>query len=152
MDYLHWIFLALYMTLAVAAMVTILLDNRQPAKTMAWVLVLMFLPVVGIILYFFFGQNVRKERAISQHSLDQLSRRSMLESHAQASLKIPRSTSASSISLAVRILPQLSIATRPRSTSTVMSSSPSCSATSPPLATISISTSSSSRTTPWGAS
>ena len=59
MDYLHWIFLALYMTLAVAAMVTILLDNRQPAKTMAWVLVLMFLPVVGIILYFFFGQNVR---------------------------------------------------------------------------------------------
>ena len=89
MDYLHWIFLALYMTLAVAAMVTILLDNRQPAKTMAWVLVLMFLPVVGIILYFFFGQNVRKERAISQHSLDQLSRRSMLESHAQASLKIP---------------------------------------------------------------
>ena len=89
MDYLHWIFLALYMTLAVAAMVTILLDNRQPAKTMAWVLVLMFLPVVGIILYFFFGQNVRKERTISQHSLDQLSRRSMLESHAQASLKIP---------------------------------------------------------------
>lgn len=89
MDYLHWIFLALYMTLAVAAMVTILLDNRQPAKTMAWVLVLMFLPVVGIILYFFFGQNVRKERAISQHSLDQLSRRSMLESHAQARLKIP---------------------------------------------------------------
>ena len=89
MDYLHWIFLALYMTRAVAAMVTILLDNRQPAKTMAWVLVLMFLPVVGIILYFFFGQNVRKERAISQHSLDQLSRRSMLESHAQASLKIP---------------------------------------------------------------
>ena len=54
MDYLHWIFLALYMTLAVAAMVTILLDNRQPAKTMAWVLVLMFLPVVGIILYFFY--------------------------------------------------------------------------------------------------
>ena len=35
MDYLHWIFLALYMTLAVAAMVAILLDNRQPAKTMA---------------------------------------------------------------------------------------------------------------------
>ena len=82
MDYLHWIFLALYMTLAVAAMVTILLDTRQPAKTMAWVLVLMFLPVVGIILYFFFGQNVRTARAISQHSLAQHSRRSMLESHA----------------------------------------------------------------------
>ena len=50
MDYLHWIFLALYVTLAAAAIVTILLDNRQPAKTMAWVLVLVFLPVVGIVL------------------------------------------------------------------------------------------------------
>lgn len=152
MDYLHWIFLALYMTLAVAAMVTILLDNRQPAKTMAWVLVLMFLPVVGIILYFFFGQNVRKERAISQHSLDQLSRRSMLESHAQASLKIPPLYQRLVHLLIVRILPPLSIATRPRSTSTATSFSPSCSATSPPLATISTSTSSSSRTTPWAAS
>lgn len=64
MDYLHWIFLALYMTLAVAAMVTILLDNRQPAKTMAWVLVLMFLPVVGIIL-----TSLRTERAQGAYHL-----------------------------------------------------------------------------------
>lgn len=90
MDYLHWIFLALYMTLAVAAIITILLDNRQPAKTMAWVLVLIFLPLVGIVLYFFFGQNVRKERAISQQRLDQLTKRSMLEFAEQADLEIPQ--------------------------------------------------------------
>ena len=90
MDYLHWIFLALYMTLAVAAIITILLDNRQPAKTMAWVLVLVFLPLVGIVLYFFFGQNVRKERAISQQRLDQLTKRSMLEFAEQPGLDIPK--------------------------------------------------------------
>ena len=89
MDYLHWIFFILYMTLAVAAIVTILLDNRQPAKTMAWVLVLIFLPLVGIVLYFFFGQNVRKERTISQQRLDQLSKRSMLEFAEQRKLEVP---------------------------------------------------------------
>lgn len=89
MDYLHWIFLALYVTLAAAAIVAILLDNRQPAKTMAWVLVLVFLPVVGIVLYFFFGQNVRKERAISQQRLDQLTKRTMLEFTEQTDLEVP---------------------------------------------------------------
>ena len=46
-------------------MIMVLLDNRQPAKAIAWILVLMFLPVVGIVLYIFFGQNARKERLIS---------------------------------------------------------------------------------------
>ena len=65
MNYLHWIFLAIYALLIVGTMVTILMDNRQPAKAMAWILVLSFMPVVGIILYIFFGQNTRKERMIS---------------------------------------------------------------------------------------
>jgi cardiolipin synthase len=56
---------------------------------MAWVLVLSFLPLVGIILYFFFGQNTRKERYISQQSLDQLSKRSMLEFVEQKNLRLP---------------------------------------------------------------
>ncbi|MBR1468932.1 MAG: cardiolipin synthase [Prevotella sp.] len=65
MTYLQWIFFALYAVLVASTMVTVLLDNRQPAKAIAWILVLMFLPVIGIILYIFFGQNMRKERLIS---------------------------------------------------------------------------------------
>ena len=68
--YLHWTFIVVYVLIDIAMMITILLDNRQPAKTMAWLLVLFFMPIVGIILYFFFGQNTRKERVISQQSLD----------------------------------------------------------------------------------
>ena len=60
MIYVHWIILAVYTLLTIAAMVTVLMDRRQPAKTMAWMLVLIFLPAVGIILYFFFGQNTRR--------------------------------------------------------------------------------------------
>lgn len=80
----------IYATVIVSIMLTVLMDNRQPAKTMAWVLVLLFVPVVGIVLYVFFGQNTRKMRLISQRSLDQLSKRQMLEFAEQQKLHLPR--------------------------------------------------------------
>lgn len=89
MVYLHWMILAVYVVVIVATMTAVLMDNRQPVKTMAWLMVLVFLPVVGIVLYFFFGQNIRKERMISQRSMDQLTKRSMLEFAEQQNLHIP---------------------------------------------------------------
>ncbi len=89
MLYFHWIFLLIYTVIAILAMITVLMEHRQPAKTMAWVLVLAFMPLVGIVLYFFFGQRTRKDRHIWQKSLDQLSKRSMLEFVEQDHLQIP---------------------------------------------------------------
>lgn len=79
MIYVHWAFLAVYVVVIIIVMVRVLMDNRQPAKTMAWMLVLTFIPMLGIILYFFFGQTTRKERKIWQYSMDQLTKHSMLE-------------------------------------------------------------------------
>lgn len=79
-----------YVIVTIIAIVTVLMDNRQPAKTVAWVMVLMFLPIVGIVLYFFFGQNIRKEKYISRHSLDLLTKRSMLAFAEQKNLKPER--------------------------------------------------------------
>lgn len=79
MIYVHWVFLAVYVVVIIIVMVRVLMDNRQPAKTMAWMLVLTFIPMLGIILYFFFGQTTRKERKIWQYSMDQLTKHSMLE-------------------------------------------------------------------------
>lgn len=70
-------------------MLKVLMDNRQPAKTMAWLLVLWALPLVGIVLYFFFGQNTRKERLISERSMSQLTKRSMFEYAEQRDLRLP---------------------------------------------------------------
>ena len=75
--------------LAAVAIVHVLMDNRQPAKTMAWALVIFFVPVVGIVLYVFFGINTRKERMVSQRSMDQLTKRSMLEFAEQRDLRLP---------------------------------------------------------------
>ena len=45
-----------------STILTILFNNGNPTKTMAWILVIVFLPVVGVIIYFFFGQGFKKEQ------------------------------------------------------------------------------------------
>ena len=89
MHELYIIGVVLYWLLITLAVIHVIMDNRQPAKTMAWVLVLLFVPVVGYVLYLFFGINTRKERMVSQRSLDQLSKRSMLEFVEQQGLQLP---------------------------------------------------------------
>lgn len=89
MIYLQWALLGIYTLMVVGVMLKVLMDNRQPAETMAWLLVLGFVPVIGIVLYFFFGQNTRKERHISQRSMDELTKRSMQEYVGQQNLTIP---------------------------------------------------------------
>lgn len=37
-------------------------ERRQTAQTWAWLLVLMFIPVLGFVLYFFFGKGISKEK------------------------------------------------------------------------------------------
>jgi cardiolipin synthase len=91
MEYLYWICYILYIIIDAIVMIKVVMDNRQPAKTMAWILVLWALPVVGILLYIFFGQNTRKERLISERSLSQLTKRSMFEYIEQKDLRLPES-------------------------------------------------------------
>ena len=45
-------FRLVYLAVILFTIVIVLLDNRNPVKTMAWVLVLVFLPVVGLAFYF----------------------------------------------------------------------------------------------------
>lgn len=90
MLYIHWILLVIYLAITIGGIVAVLMDNKQPEKTMAWILVLCFMPIVGIIFYLFFGQNTRKEKAISERSMDLLMKRSMLEFAEQENLHIPR--------------------------------------------------------------
>lgn len=90
MLYIHWILLVIYLAITIGGIVAVLMDNKQPEKTMVWILVLCFMPIVGIIFYLFFGQNTRKEKVISERSMDLLMKRSMLEFAEQENLHIPR--------------------------------------------------------------
>ena len=77
----------LFLLAVVATIVVIVMDNRNPYKTLAWVLVLVFLPVIGLILYFFFGQDTRKERLISKKGFKRLTKYPMMEFQMQESFK-----------------------------------------------------------------
>ena len=55
------IFLIYIVVFVIPAIFTVLLDNRQPAKAVSWILVLVFLPVIGFLLYFLRSEH--QERA-----------------------------------------------------------------------------------------
>ena len=88
---MNWnvILFSIYEIVVILTIVHVILDNRQPAKTMAWALVIWFVPIVGIVFYFFFGINTRKERYVSERSMNMLTKRSMLEFAEQQNLRLP---------------------------------------------------------------
>jgi len=47
-------------------------ENRNPVKTIAWCMVLVFMPVAGIVLYILFGMDCRHRRLIKDEELDAL--------------------------------------------------------------------------------
>lgn len=47
---------------------TILIENRNPSKTISWVLVIAFVPFVGLLLYYLFGQKFIKVKRIKRES------------------------------------------------------------------------------------
>lgn len=57
----------------VAVSLFILLDNsRNPIKSISWLLVIIFIPVIGILLYFFIGRNYRKNKIFSRKEISDL--------------------------------------------------------------------------------
>ena len=56
----------LYLLTILFVCLMIIFENRAPMKTLSWVLVILLIPVIGILLYIFFGQNYRKKKIFSR--------------------------------------------------------------------------------------
>jgi cardiolipin synthase len=52
----------IYVVDVILALTIIFLERKNPSSTLAWIMVLFFLPGVGIILYFFLSQNISRRR------------------------------------------------------------------------------------------
>lgn len=62
-------FLAIsYISGTIVAM-TILLENRDPSKTVTWLLIFILLPGIGLIIYAVFGRNLRKIKIFKTQEL-----------------------------------------------------------------------------------
>lgn len=91
-EFLHQLFKLAYIGAVCGTIGVVILDNRNPVKTLAWILVLTFLPVVGLVFYIFFGRSTRHERIISRKGYSRLTKRPMQEYQAQASIQNPDET------------------------------------------------------------
>lgn len=65
----------LYLLTVVSIVVVVISENRNPIKTLAWILAVVFLPVVGIIWYAIFGQDTTKKYVISKRMYSKLKKR-----------------------------------------------------------------------------
>jgi len=64
----YWLPLALIYS---GVIITILAENRNPTKTLAWILVIVFLPGIGLLFYFFFGRRFKKKRIFREKNKDE---------------------------------------------------------------------------------
>lgn len=71
----YWIPMLL---LYAAIIITILSENRNPSKSLAYILVLLFLPVIGLLVYYFVGRKpvfkkpvFDKKRAVDRQKMQQ---------------------------------------------------------------------------------
>lgn len=65
----------LYAVTIVSIIGIVISENRNPVKSLAWVTVLLLLPMLGIVLYLFFGRNIQNQRKLSRRYRRRLKKR-----------------------------------------------------------------------------
>jgi len=63
-----WLEILIGLTL-LSTIIMVIAENRRPIRTLAWIMVLTFLPVAGLVLYFLFGINKRNVRLVKDEDL-----------------------------------------------------------------------------------
>ena len=79
-----WLYSGVYTGFILTIIFTIIvvvLENRNPVKSLAWIVVLVFIPIGGFIFYLFFGQQYRHTRMISKRKRRILQRMSDNTTH-----------------------------------------------------------------------
>src|SRR5690606_13452845 len=61
---MNWILLVeiVYLCILAAVCLRIIYDTRSATKTLSYLLVAVFIPIIGILIYFSFGINYRKRK------------------------------------------------------------------------------------------
>ena len=63
------VFAVLYLITVISICLMIVFENRNPVKTLSWLLIILFVPVIGVITYIFFGRNYRKQKIYTRKSI-----------------------------------------------------------------------------------
>ncbi|MDR0427623.1 MAG: cardiolipin synthase [Dysgonamonadaceae bacterium] len=69
---LHSVFYIIYFVLVVGTILIVLTENRNPIKTVSWLLILLFVPLFGLFFYYIFGQDNRKQKLVNKRYYDRI--------------------------------------------------------------------------------
>ena len=69
----------LYWLVVVVIMIRVMLRNHDAVKTLAWIMVFIFMPFLGLVLYFFFGRDTRKKRMAGKRLMSQIKQHAALK-------------------------------------------------------------------------
>ncbi len=59
----------LYVITVFSICLMIVFENRNPVKTLSWLLVILFVPLAGLIIYMIFGRYYRKQKIYTRKSM-----------------------------------------------------------------------------------
>lgn len=79
--WVYWTLLTAYVVTIFSIIGIVLSENRNPVKSLAWVTVLLLLPMLGIVLYVFFGRSIKNKHIISRRRKRRLRRQGLQALH-----------------------------------------------------------------------
>lgn len=80
----YYYLLAIYYIFIFSLAIKILLEQKDPAKTIGYILLLIFVPIFGLLVYQLFGINLRKQKLFNRKALtDQKNMRAFLDQNNQ---------------------------------------------------------------------
>lgn len=68
MAWYYILLLSAYVGTIISLVAVVLSENRNPVKSLAWITVLLMVPVFGVVLYIFFGRSLKNTRMITRRN------------------------------------------------------------------------------------
>ena len=65
-DHLWGVLIFINYGIAISVALVILFKNLNPTKTLSYIIVLVFLPFLGVVIYYFFGKEYRKNKILKR--------------------------------------------------------------------------------------
>lgn len=87
-EWIYTIIIVVYALTVLSIIAVVISENRNPVRSLAWVTVLLLLPLVGMILYAFFGRSLKSKHLISRKNKRKLRRRESLSVIDEDTLKL----------------------------------------------------------------
>lgn len=75
MNLFSMVMISIYITQLIAATFVIFFEKKDPSVTLAWLLIIIFLPVVGYILYFLFGTTIKLKFEAKYKRIDDIEKK-----------------------------------------------------------------------------